>query len=481
MRKNLSLLIILSLLLLSNPTALFAQTQVGIPIKSGDCFVIEFKTPYERLSLDLGDNNYTSKEVTEVVINSNTQFFNNKNKPLDKTFLRPGMRVELKAERFGSQIVANTVKVKIDIEKWETEVKGYLEKIDGDKAWVSGQAIRFTDGAIVSGDNEWKGKTFHSFGEMMLGSNLEIKGVRAADGIVYVKEGKTKPNLYSNADKNLVLAVQKGLFLPAQNQLSGGNVKIGNREFKLVQSLELQSYVTLIGYKMIPRYIKDLPNDYPGKMTYRFYVIEDDSFNAFALPDGSVFIHTGLMKTLKNEAQLAAVIGHEIAHVTHEHSRRTMETNAKLAWIALAAGIAGAALDNSLIALAGQFGAGLLSNKFGRNLEDQADQVGLFYMYDAGYDPREAPKVWREISRTVKQDAVSNFLYSDHSSATARLKNLNQDIAYNYYETDFSQTITNREKYMKIIEKYFGSNQLSQKTKPSSQQTANNSAQRRAK
>ncbi len=435
--------------------AVTAQQQVGIPLKA-DAFVIEFIAPYAVLRVDFEDNNFTNLETSGLAINAQTQFLNKKDKPLDKALLRPGMRIEVRGERFGEQMVANRIKAKIDVDNWETEVKGYLEKIEGDKAWVDGQALRLAGNVIVLGDNEWKGKTFRSFGEMMVGSNLEVKGVRGADGVVTVKEGKTKPNLYSNADKNLVLAVQKGLLVPTGNSLAGGQVKIGNQEFKLVESLELQAYVTRVGYKLIPRYMKELPGDYPGKMTYRFYVVADDSFNAFALPDGSVFVHTGLLKALKNEAQLAAVIGHEIAHVTHEHSRRQMETNEKMAWLNLAVGVAGAAAGSDWVSLAGQFGLGVLSNKFGRGLEDQADRVGLFYMYEAGYDPREAPKVWRQLSKTIKSDAVSNFLYSDHSSAVARLRNLNREIAYSYYDTAFSQTITGEDKYIKAVGPYFG-------------------------
>jgi hypothetical protein len=432
-----------------------AQQQVGIPVKIKEAFVLEFAAPHERLLIDTGETNFTTGEVTEVTINAATLFRNKKDAPLERGLLRPGMKIEIQGERFGSRVQAGVVKVKTNAESWEVEVKGYFEKLDGGRARVDGQTVVLGDGAVILGDNEWKGKTFKSFNEMMLGSHVEVKGIRRADGVVYAQLGKTKPNIFTEGDKRLVLAVQQGLLLPPTGQLTGARVKIADKEFKLVESLELQSYVTQVGYKLIPRYIKDLPNDDPGKPTYRFYVIEDDSFNAFALPDGSIFVHTGLLKTLKNEAQMAAVLGHEIAHVTHEHSRRRMESLA-VPLLQLGTAIAGAATKNNSIAMLGQFGAGVLSNKFGRDFEDQADRVGLFYMYEAGYDPREAPKVWREVSKHTKENAISNFLYSDHSSAIARLRNLNREIAYNYHETDFSQTNTDEDKYRRVVGQYFG-------------------------
>jgi hypothetical protein len=89
-------------------------------------------------------------------------------------------------------------------------------------------------------------------------------------------------------------------------------------------------------------------------------------------------------------------------------------------------------------------------------MEDQADRVGLSYLYEAGYDPREAPKVWREITKQVKENSVTNFLYSTHSTARARLKNLNREIAYNYYGTDFGQTLAGTDTYMNAVGSFFG-------------------------
>jgi hypothetical protein len=432
------------------------QQQVGIPTKIKDGYVLEFPEPYNRLVLDIGETNFTTRETTEVEITADTQFMNKRGIPIEKSVVRPGMELEIQGERFGTHVVARTVKVITNIENWEVEVKGYFEKLEGDIARIDGQAVVLGQGVVIQGDKEWKGKQFRSFSEMMLGSEVEIKGIRQPDGLIIAKEGKTRPNVFTGTDKKLIKAAQDNLALPPSNKLAGGKVKIGNKEFKLVESLELQSYVTQVGYKVIPHYVKDMPREDPGKLTYRFYVIEDDSFNAFALPDGSVFVHTGLLKMLKNEAQLAAVLGHEIAHVTYEHSSKRW---GKLLVLSSISQVTEPVLKEFGLKTIGdlvKFGLGVFSNKFSRDMENQADRVGLFYMFEAGYDPREAPKVWRELLKVVKEDAVSNFLYSDHPSARARLRNLNREIAYNYYNADLREKITGEEEYYAAVGRYLG-------------------------
>jgi hypothetical protein len=435
------------------PPAGLTQQQASIPIKKQEGFVIDFKPPYDRLGVDMGENAFIEEETQYFSITPQTQFFNKKDKPLDPSVIRPGMQLEITGERVGSQLNLTKVKLKIDIEKWEVEIKGYLESVDGDKAWIDGQAVRLNPGTVIRGDDGWKNKTFSSFNEMYSGAQVSIKGIRRSDGIIYAQGGETRPNEFTKGDRNLKLSVEKNMALP--QSLSGGKGIVLGNEVKFANSLELQTYVTKVGYKVIPRYEKDLPNDYPGKMVFRFAVIEDESFDAFALPDGSVFVHTGLLKQIKNEAQLAAILGHEIAHVTYEHARKRIE-DPKGTWLPLAASLGGAVLGGETGAVAGNLLAGAIKNKFGRDAEDQADRVGLYYMMQAGYDPREAPKIWREISKDIKQDSIGTFLYSDHSSARQRLKNLNREIAYNYYNTDFTQTSVGDKEFMNVVGVYFG-------------------------
>jgi predicted Zn-dependent protease len=132
---------------------------------------------------------------------------------------------------------------------------------------------------------------------------------------------------------------------------------------------------------------------------FRFYVIESADLNAAALPDGTVLVNTGLLAALENEAQLAFVLGHEIAHVTQAHSwRQVHETRNKRIGLAIA-GIAAAIAVGVMESNAGYYGPGPLSNLvdslvtvgmaaiwngYERKLENQAARLGLQALIDRG-------------------------------------------------------------------------------------------------
>lgn len=459
--KKITLLLFVCLIQTIGLLKVAGQTQVGIPIKNVEGYVLEFKQPFTEISIDINDNNFTKDEKITVTVSGQTKFTDKKKKPIEPNLIRSGAMIEISGERIGSAVAATEIKVLIDIENREVSVKGYFEGLDGDKAWIDGRSVKLAEGASVRGTDEWKGKTFNSFNEMMLGSEVEIKkGILKTDGIIYAVAIETSPNIYTKGDKNLAVSVQRNILIP--NGLAGGVGKVLGKEVEFVENLELQTYVTKVGYKVIPRYQKDLAKDDPAKITFRFMVIEDESFNAYALPDGSIFVHTGLLKQIKNEAQLAGVLGHEIAHVTHEHSRKQIE-DPKNTWLPLLMQTGGAIAGGRLGLTLGQLGSQAILNKFGRDKEDQADRIGLMYMSQAGYDAREVSNVWRVIAKEIKESSVTNFLYSDHSMARQRVKNLNREMSYSFYDTDFSQTKKGEDEYTKIVGAYFG---WIQKTQP---------------
>src|SRR5262249_48287953 len=104
-------------------------------------------------------------------------------------------------------------------------------------------------------------------------------------------------------------------------------------QFKLLPNDEVQEYVTRLGQNLIPEYLKAVPDSDPSKLNFRFFVIINKEPNAFALPNGIFVIHSGMFNVVENEAQLAAVIGHEIAHATQEHTWRKLnyQKNTRLA------------------------------------------------------------------------------------------------------------------------------------------------------
>jgi len=140
------------------------------------------------------------------------------------------------------------------------------------------------------------------------------------------------------------------------------------------------------------------------KFQYEFTVLESESINAFCLPGGKVAVYTGILPYAENEAGLAAVLGHEIAHATCDHGNERVSQNMITGFgqSALAVGLqqAGYQQDTSTMILAAAGGltqVGILL-PYSRSHELEADAVGLKYMAAAGYDPREAVKFWQRFA-----------------------------------------------------------------------------------
>lgn len=129
---------------------------------------------------------------------------------------------------------------------------------------------------------------------------------------------------------------------------------------------------------------------------WEFTLFENDSPNAFALPGGKVGVNTGLFKVAKNDDQLAAVMGHEVAHAIAKHGHERMSQGLLAQGGVAAAGIAsgGDQLTTVGAALAAQY---LVTLPNSRVQESEADHIGLLYMAEAGYDPRAAVDLWRNM------------------------------------------------------------------------------------
>ncbi len=158
----------------------------------------------------------------------------------------------------------------------------------------------------------------------------------------------------------------------------------------VVDDIALQAYVQRLGARLAADAERpDLP--------WSFSVIDDPTPNAFAFPGGYIFITRGLMGLMGNEAELVSVLGHEIGHVTARHSV-SMMTRAQLAQIGLGVG----SILSPTIAEFGELAAGgisLLFLSYGRDAERQADELGLRYMLQQGYDAREMPNVFASLQQ----------------------------------------------------------------------------------
>jgi len=236
---------------------------------------------------------------------------------------------------------------------------------------------------------------------------------------------------------------------PSQG-LKAGELKIDKiGKYKLLPDAEVQVYIGRLGQRLIPTYQQELPAGDPRKIPFQFHVVQDKSVNAFATPNGIVVVNSGLMEMVENEAQLAAVVGHEIAHATHEHTWRQQQYHKKKRiGIALAGAVASAYGVQGLADIANMVN-GAIVNGHQRQLENQSDRVGLQYMLNAGYDPRQAAAVWKLMARTNGVDAT-NFFWSSHDNAPTRRSYLMNELKNNYRDLDYSLYRTGDEEYARV-------------------------------
>ena len=146
---------------------------------------------------------------------------------------------------------------------------------------------------------------------------------------------------------------------------------------------------------------------------FHFYALSDpQTVNAFALPGGPVFITRGLLDRLENEAELAGVLGHEAGHVVGRHTAEQIARSRLAQGLIGAAGVAGANDQNSgeRSAAMAAFVAQMVSLRYGRHDEIQADTLGMRFMSEAGYDPRALIQVMRILSEATGPGRQPEFL-----------------------------------------------------------------------
>ncbi len=190
---------------------------------------------------------------------------------------------------------------------------------------------------------------------------------------------------------------------------------------KLVTDPVVNEYINRIGQNLV--------RNSDAKVPFTIKVIDDDTVNAFALPGGFFYVDSGLILAADNEAELAGVMAHEIAHVAARHATK-QATKGQLLNIAsigliFIGGPAGYAAQEAL-ALAVPLGF----LKFSRNAEREADLLGLEYSYASGYDPQAFVEFFEKLEAKEKQK--HGFLaktFSTHPMTADRVKSAQQEIA----------------------------------------------------
>jgi Zn-dependent protease with chaperone function len=287
------------------------------------------------------------------------------------------------------------------------------------------------DGQRVRADQrtKWKGK-FARIEDVPLGFEVRVEGTRQPDGGLLAREIDIRANgsALFEADVQQGTNELEGLWLRAGEAYEAD--ARGNR--KAIGEIERDGPRVA----RVERLLRRMAPPYVDQSKVRVYVIDNKEWNAMAMGNGALWVFSGIMNEMSDD-ELAIVVGHELAHYTHEHSRRQMRKGMWGQMGSLAALLAAEAIDNDGWRAAAQLGTALgfsaWMSGYGRDLEDQADRVGLRYAYEGGFEVSGAPRVWqRFLDKYGEGDRVTNFFFSDHSLASARRKNLEAELRHNY-------------------------------------------------
>jgi len=219
----------------------------------------------------------------------------------------------------------------------------------------------------------------------------------------------------------------------------------------LYQDPILEDYLNQVAQRLEPPEVRQ-----QEAIRIRVYAIKDPSLNAFTYPTGSIYVHTGLLARLENEAQLGIVLGHEMTHATHRHalefqrSARNKMIGFSIASLVGSIAVANAAgkkaekgdysgayvlsqVGNIMVGLGLELGFLAAVNGFGRELEREADQVGMERLVAAGYDPRQAPRVFELLKDDHGDDSrMEVFFFGSHPRLDERIADMQELLSTRY-------------------------------------------------
>jgi Peptidase family M48 len=375
--------------------------------------------------------------------------------PIKPEDLVPGMLVEAEGQWLDKHKFF-AEKITADLREDDKKVHGtaYLQEEPSEAAKIaSGELTELrVDGYWLQIDQhtkrDWnlaKAATEPSAGKavsanLLAGYHVKYTGVRRSDGKITAQEVQLGPPATADAYKiphNLGIVRGKDGQTGIDVLEFRDNKKVQGR-MKLLAERSVQEYVSHLGDSLIPKGAEGTSRP----IEFRFFVVEDPEVNAASFPDGTLLINTGLLGALENEAQLAFVLSHEMAHVLQTHYRREVEeTRGSRVGLTIAGLAAGAFIGDAGI-FRSQIGIASVVNGHQRELENQADRLGLQNVIEHGYDPREAPNFSRIVINRYG-DRTTSRLWSNHDSSVIRGSFLTVQLMKEYPEGHWDGTKKN--------------------------------------
>jgi Zn-dependent protease with chaperone function len=309
------------------------------------------------------------------------------------------------------------------------KVDGYAEFRTGGALIVDGQRVR------ADASTRYKGRGPSGIDDIPLGYEVKAQGTRLGDGAILATAIEARengaaflePEIRAASDQAEALWVEARMMFEEKDD--GSRVKVGAVEERGPRVERAQ------------RVLDRLRPSYVDRSRLRVRVVDNRDWNAAAMGNGAVWVYSGLMDALDDQ-ELAVVLGHELAHYTHEHSRRQFKRDFIGQLLVLGAVAGAQAIDNGKARTAATAGALLtgmvLASGYSRDQEDQADRVGLRYVHEAGYEVASAPRMWARFRlKYGNGHAVVSFLFGSHSRPGDRIRNIEREIALNYPEAAF--------------------------------------------
>ena len=210
------------------------------------------------------------------------------------------------------------------------------------------------------------------------------------------------------------------------------------RTGKALDDPRLQEYLSGLAARLLPPRAQAA-----GAPPIRIVVLRDPALNAFSMPNGTVYIHTGFLARAGNEAQLATILGHELSHVISRHALEfSRDTRSSQNLLTASHPLLSHGLDLAFIAAV---------NGFGRAREREADAEGMSRMVEAGYDPREAPRLFALLGEDRGDSTRLETFFGNQGRLQERIASTQELLSTRYASLDTGRLVRDTEQFPLIM------------------------------